>query len=291
MLKVTSTSGETITVKGKHNKAFTINTIENRNYTDSGATYKAVTDSTNNTVTIYAIARYVNKDKFEISPSQNTNNLDHNPLYSDKVEMSDGKSYYTHPGWHISYTGFKSMQRFIPMTENNGAEWDSIATIYDASKINAVKSVTEEGSGYTKDEIGQILYTIYEDYENVPTIYTKFGWGQIFHNENGNIEKPDGEFKQGYNESYITIKNFYYLDESITDQENPKYGSKKLYDEIYFEYKVKYQESKQAESGSIFEVNGYGSSDYKGILATKQDKAARVKLAVWQCRLVLADSA
>lgn len=291
MLKVTSTSGETITVKGKHNKAFTINTIENQNYTDSGATYKAVTDSTNNTVTIYAIARYVNKDKFEISPSQNTNNLDHNPLYSDKVEMSDGKSYYTHPGWHISYTGFKSMQRFIPMTENNGAEWDSIATIYDASKINAVKSVTEEGSGYTKDEIGQILYTIYEDYENVPTIYTKFGWGQIFHNENGNIEKPDGEFKQGYNESYITIKNFYYLDESITDQENPKYGSKKLYDEIYFEYKVKYQESKQAESGSIFEVNGYGSSDYKGILATKQDKAARVKLAVWQSLLVLADAA
>lgn len=236
MLKVAKVAGgTTATVKGEHNFAFTINTIENQNYFDAESKYEAMEDEENNEVTLHAIATYVNQDKFNISASKT--DYDHNPIYNDTV---DGK--YTTQGWHKNYTGFKTMQRCVPMSENNGALWDNITSIYEAANITAVK---------TGDD-GNIEYTIYEAYPEVPMIYTMYGWGKIYYNstDSGKLsyQKPSiGE----ENEDYIKVSDYYA--NNLKDGDENK---NEFIDSVYFEYKVKYNENKLSNSGSILEVNG-----------------------------------
>ena len=236
MLKVAKVqNGTTATVKGEHNFAFTINTIENQNYYDAESKYEAMEDEENNEVTLHAIATYVNQDKFNISASKT--NYDHNPIYNDMV---DGK--YTTQGWHKDYTGFKTMQRCVPMSENNGALWDNITSIYEAANIKAVKTGSDD----------KIEYTIYEAYREVPMIYTKYGWGKIYYNstDSGKLsyQKPSiGE----ENKDYIKVSNYYA--NNLKDGDENK---NEFIDTVYFEYKVKYNENKLSNSGSILEVTG-----------------------------------
>lgn len=236
MLKVAKVqNGTTATVKGEHNFAFTINTIENQNYYDAESKYEAMEDEENNEVTLHAIATYVNQDKFNISASKT--DYDHNPLYNDIV---DGK--YTTQGWHKDYTGFKTMQRCVPMSENNGALWDNITSIYEAANITAVKTGDDD----------EIEYTIYKAYPEVPMIYTKYGWGKIYYNstDSGKLsyQKPSiGE----ENKDYIKVSNYYA--NNLKDGDENK---NEFIDTVYFEYKVKYNENKLSYSGSILEVTG-----------------------------------
>ena len=236
MLKVAKVqNGTTATVKGEHNFAFTVNTIENQNYYDAESKYEAMEDEENNEVTLHAIATYVNQDKFNISASKT--NYDHNPIYNDMV---DGK--YTTQGWHKDYTGFKTMQRCVPMSENNGALWDNITSIYEAANIKAVKTGSDD----------KIEYTIYEAYREVPMIYTKYGWGKIYYNstDSGKLsyQKPSiGE----ENKDYIKVSNYYA--NNLKDGDENK---NEFIDTVYFEYKVKYNENKLSNSGSILEVTG-----------------------------------
>lgn len=287
MLKVAKSQqageGITVTVKGTHYSAFTINTIENQNYTDIDPDYKAMTDNENYTVTLYAIARYQNNDSFDISASQKT--FTHNPLDNDTVDVN-GNPISTSPGWHKSYTGFKTLQRFISKEENNGANWDSIATIYDASKIKRVEL-----------DNGNIKFTIYEDYPNIPILYSKSGWAQIYRNpgnvneedntitNTGKIEKP--EKYSDYEDKFEVVENFYYLDEDDASTSNDTLGSYKIYDQIYFEYKVKY--TSEADSGSMFDVIGTRKSTFQSYTADQQDAAVKAQLGFWKALLIGTD--
>lgn len=282
MLKVgASSSTLTITVKGKHLSAFTVNTIENQNYFDAESHYEAMADEDDHEVTLHAIATYVNLDSFEISGSDSVD-MTHNPLYDEKINNK-----YTTQGWHPDYTGFKVMQRCIPMAENNGAQWDSISTIYDASNIKAVAIVEQEDVDakkklldskgneikdsnnnnlyeFTQSDVGKIKYTIYESYPNVPTLYSKYGWAKLYYDndfENNNVsinKKPNEKYKEGLSDDYIEVSDFYYIDLNMID--NSDTSDDYSWQKVYFEYKQKFDIACLSGSGSMFEVTG-GSYD------------------------------
>ena len=258
MLKVAKVqNGTTATVKGTHKYAFTVNTIENQNYFDAESKYEAMEDEENNEVTLHAIATYVNQDSFKISPSQNV--YDHNPLEDTVVA---GKSIA--PGWHKDYTGFKVLQRCVPMSENNGALWDNISTIYDASNIKAVKTGSDN----------KIEYTIYESYPEIPLIYTKFGWGKIYYQTSDDGEMSYGTPSSSYTEGVEYVKvNDMYVNNLKENNEN-KYEFKT----VCFEYKVKYDADRLSNSGSMFEVNGGASTNYSPISEKEIDVNLKNKL-------------
>lgn len=259
-------SGVKAIVKGKHLSAFTINTIENQNYKDAASHYEAMADEDDHEVTLHAIATYVNLDSFEISGSDSVD-MTHNPLYD---EIVDNK--YTTQGWHPDYTGFKVMQRCIPMAENNGAQWDSISTIYDASNIKAVKKNNDE-----------IEYTIYESYPNVPTLYSKYGWAKLYYyndfekNKVSINEKPKSEYKEGLSNDYIEVSDFYYIDINKVDDSDT--SDDYSLQTVYFEYKQKYDDSCLSGSGSMFEVTGgtFGL-DYRSISDRQNEEYLRQQI-------------
>ena len=135
MLKVAGGGAYNVKVEGKHNYAFTINTIENSNYADGTSRYNNKYDE--NGIALEAEAFYINKDIFTIEGSSNVtlydNNNDTNPLNPCAQ------------GWVKDYTGFKQLQRCIPMSQNNGAEWDSIAVLFDAASISHVGTIANLG--------------------------------------------------------------------------------------------------------------------------------------------------
>ena len=189
MLKVKTDS--LVVVEGAHEYWFTVNTVENSNYLD-GDTITGAYDSSG--VYITAVAYYVNADTINIAGSGITPGTELDG--SVETGLSEwnytkgpfGKSY----GWAKEYTMFRYLQRNIPRDENNGAEWDSIAVVYDASAIREVFTrdvKKDDNNNGTRDDLlgngtpnktGAVIedyidYTIYEDREGSPTLYTSFG--------------------------------------------------------------------------------------------------------------------
>lgn len=175
-LKVVGTSsGTTITVNGEHNYAFTINTIENENYRDGTAKIdKAVIER--GITELYAEAYYINADTFKISASSQV--FTSNPLRAHAK------------GWSKEYTGFRKIQRCIPASQNNNADWDSTTPFYDAANITHVELKNwNTNNGYTWDQVEngeknaysryKYLYAGDEDNEYTPspikfTVYRSF---------------------------------------------------------------------------------------------------------------------
>lgn len=183
MIKVTKTdSPVTINVSGTHGYAFTVNTIENSNYYDGASSYDV--QEVGSTVYMNAQATYVNLDSFIISPTSDT------AWYSDTAKNPLNDNAF---GWAKDYTMFKTMQRCIPMSENNGAEWDSIAPIYDASYITYVATVgnlkitTAQLVGTTNEVLDDdyLCFTIYEAEEGSPILYSAIGIATPYYNDNG----------------------------------------------------------------------------------------------------------
>ena len=137
MLKVAGgdINGYEVTVKGKHNYPFTINTIENSNYEDGKST-SGVTLPEDQVVDLVAMATYINKDTFNISPSADPKYYNENAKNPTRPNDSWG--------WAIDYTMFKTIQRCIPADQNNGL-WDSISQVYDASNITYVGTIANLG--------------------------------------------------------------------------------------------------------------------------------------------------
>ena len=166
MLKKTSSASEPAYVIGWQPYAFTVNTVENRNYYDGETSYD-YDDQDENNLYLTAQAYYVNQDTFNISYSRGgassvgedvtTDNSrwfgknSNNPLLEDTF------------GWAKEYTMFKIVQRNIPQSNNNGAQWDSISVVYDASKITYVATGVNATEWYGKaideNEAKQILYS------------------------------------------------------------------------------------------------------------------------------------
>lgn len=290
MLKVTNEqknkdNNAGATVNGNHTYPFTVNTIENENYFDADSNFEAMEDDHN--VTLYAMAYYVNQDNFEISASKGEV-FDHNPLYNSDTDKIDGK--WNTQGWHKDYTGFKTLQRCIPKNQNNGAEWDSIATIYDASRVKAVATVTEEGDGYTSEEVGKIKYTVYEAYDNRPTLYSKYGMASVYSDsqtgrvldKNGQLIKPT----QGEEGDYFIVNNFVYINDDIyTESNEPNTESNepitKMYSSIYFEYVAKFASDCLSTSGSIFQVDGGFKDNYISPSQKENNKRLQDELTKW----------
>lgn len=181
----------TVTVEGTHTYPFTVNTIENSNYADGSSNFTY--DKINNEyINLIAQAYYVNLDTFKISASQNVPkssplnstaiNSKEAPTGDDAADMQSGAI----SGWAKEYTTFRMLQRNIPKEDNSNL-WDSIAVVYDAAKITKVGTIANLGltnamllaenlqlSNYDPD---YIVYTIYEETEGSPTLYSAIGIG------------------------------------------------------------------------------------------------------------------
>jgi len=187
MLKIGKASSssdgfDNINIRGTHDYAFTINTIENSNYIDAATTYD-VNAQSESYVYLIAQANYINLDSFNISATSDDSWYDensNNPLNS-----------VAH-GWAKDYTMFKTMQRCIPANENGG-KWDAVASIYDASFITEVatiktlgyqnESLMWDGAGTTTgEELGEdyICYTVYDGDGVTPILYSRIGVASAF---------------------------------------------------------------------------------------------------------------
>ena len=177
MLKVPDTT-DTTYVQGAHNYWFTVNTVENRNYLDGETRFNTIYN--NGTIYITAMAYYVNENKLEIAGTSNTD------LCNNTTTGPFGNSV----GWAEEYTMFKSLQRNIPQgtgDNQNPAEWDSLAIVYDASNIlgvkvgdgtNSVSRYVKGEEGYKRDianDEGYIYYTIYQDGDGSIKLYSAAG--------------------------------------------------------------------------------------------------------------------
>ena len=131
MLKIgDSDAGLSVEVKGTHENAFTVNVVENSSYAEGDTDFN-YDDETNNEVSLFAEAYYVNQDQITIVGSSET--FTSNPLNTNAQ------------GWSKQYTGFSKIQKRIPETDNNGAKWDAILTLYDASQITHVGTIENLG--------------------------------------------------------------------------------------------------------------------------------------------------
>ncbi|MBO5955100.1 MAG: hypothetical protein J6Q13_03975, partial [Clostridia bacterium] len=217
--KPASKSGVYVTVEGYHNKAFTVNTIENINYGDGDSEF-SVNESEG--LMLEAEAMYVNLDSFNITATKeekyyNANAV--NPVNGSK-------------GWAKDYTAFRRIQRIIPQEDNNGAKWDSVVALYDANNVThvgtienlglwtdknndgindttfRVKSIPEEDEEYVERNEPlpreHICFTIYAQSDLQHTLYSSIGIASLYFNpeyddENENISmygKPkDNEAK------------------------------------------------------------------------------------------------
>ena len=194
----------TVTVEGTHTYPFTVNTIENSNYADGSSNFTY--DKINNEyINLIAQAYYVNLDTFKISASQNVpkssplNNTAINskeaPTGDDADDMQSGAI----SGWAKEYTTFRMLQRNIPKEDNSNL-WDSIAVVYDAAKITKVGTIANLGLSdipqvsskydYKEYEDDYICFTIYEDIEGYPTLYSAIGIASAYTDANGNYTYP-----------------------------------------------------------------------------------------------------
>ncbi len=238
MLKVAHTgSSLTVNVSGNHIKAFTINTVENSNYQDGESRFKEEQDEKG--LNFYAEAYYVNLDNIRVIPSRDETLYDKNasnPLYK-KGERK---------GWAKEYTMFRQLQRNIPVSENNGAEWDSISVLYDAANIQHVGTFKNMGLDQDKDgdkkpdytalqwsdkmKVGDldgdkvpdlnpelvnedyVCYTIYGDEFSSPTLYSPIGIAELASVEQiGNITEEDAYYEHAVGKdkmlrTYLTPK-------------------------------------------------------------------------------------
>lgn len=191
MLKVGSKSGGVdVHVTGSHSYAFTINTIENENYYD-GESYQSASLKNDTDVYLTALASYANLDRLNICAT------------SDSSWYAVGVTNPVNPlanGWHKDYTGFKTIQRCIPQSQNNGAPWDSIAVIYDAANITHVATIASlkndgviDGNNHLGEADGSIItdkyyddnyicYTIYEEADGSPKLYSAMGIAELYTN-------------------------------------------------------------------------------------------------------------
>lgn len=202
-----------VTVQGTHNYPFTVNTIENSNYADGSSSF-SYDDSNSEYINLIAQAYYVNLDTFNISASQNVpkssplNNTaikpNTKPSGDDAADMQSGAI----SGWAKEYTTFRKLQRNIPKEENPNSEnsvgWDSIAVVYDAANITKVGTIANLGlsrtSLATSNEDGTIglkvyeddyiVYTIYEETQGLPTMYSAIGIATPYTNSNGEYAYP-----------------------------------------------------------------------------------------------------
>lgn len=183
----------TYKVEGNHDFYFTVNTIENQNYEEGTSTFNAY--DLYDSIDLSAQAYYINQDSFIISATQNDYyQTGNSPL------RTDGK------GWAKEYTGFKQMQRCIP--QDNRADWDSIAIVYNAENVSHVatvlNSIKSTKVGQTDEKAREeyiksvesktdkaidenyIIYTIYDAVTNRPLLYSAVGIAELLTDDEGN---------------------------------------------------------------------------------------------------------
>ena len=210
--------GTTVTVEGTHTYPFTVNTIENSNYADGSSNFTY--DKTNNEyINLIAQAYYVNLDTFQISASQNvpySSPLNKTAINGQEYSYGDCQNASSADlarwmqeghisGWAKEYTTFRMLQRNIPKEKNSNL-WDSIAVVYDAANITKVGTIANLGLSdrslispgrTTSDQVGfseysddYICFTIYEDIEGYPTLYSAIGIASAYTDVNGNYTYP-----------------------------------------------------------------------------------------------------
>lgn len=197
MLKVAantaSSDGYTVTVSGNHNMPFTVNTIENSNYTDGNSRYGKQENEEEHEVMLSAEANYVNNDTFNIDGSRNTD------LYGDKEDAVNPINNLA-KGWSKQYTGFKQLQRCMSQPAGSDVGWDSVAVLFDAAKIThvgTIKNLDLSGEDlpckHDSDPMStqekqfnddHVCFTVYEQAPGMETLYSAIGIASLYQVDN-----------------------------------------------------------------------------------------------------------
>ncbi len=194
-------SGWTINIQGKHKYPFTVNTIENENYYDDESLFDTAQLKIQET-SLTALATYANLDTINVAGSSDSSWYDASNDYNPVRGTESGTW-----GWSKQYTGFKTIQRCIPQSQNNGAGWDSVSVIYDAMNITNVGTMgnleltTSSDTENSYQNLTDIVYTVYEEEEGNPTLYSAMGVAMLLQ------EKIEGATDEEDKIVYSTPKN------------------------------------------------------------------------------------
>lgn len=249
-VEASGNGGYTVNVTGKHYYPFTVNVIENSNYSDGNTTYKTTHEGTD--TNLIAQASYTNLDSFKISPTSEKT-LYENADATNPTRTGDSAK----TGWAKDYTMFKTMQRY---ENQSNEEWPAISVVYDARFITGVGTIKNLGlsneellygaDGENKEtklkkpnDPDYICYTIYEPAEGQAQLYSAIGIAEIYYDDDGKIETPEDKEKSafgkfimwagalaGFND--IEACNSYYIDLTKT---------KELKGLTYFSYDKDYE--------------------------------------------------
>lgn len=194
-VEASGNGGYSVNVTGTHYYPFTVNVIENSNYSDGNTTYKTTHEGTD--TNLIAQASYTNLDSFTISPTSETSIYD----ISATNPTRTGDSAKT--GWAKDYTMFKIMQRY---EEQSNEDWPAISVVYDARFITGVGTIENLNLGETdllsgvdienkegikkKFDPDYICYTIYEPTEGQAQLYSAIGIAEIYYDDDGDIARP-----------------------------------------------------------------------------------------------------
>ncbi len=167
MLKVVDKNEDGVTVKvgGIHYYPFTVNTIENSNYTDGTSIYNSqeYTEQTEQKeVYLIAQSNYTNKDEFTITPSSNTDFVD--IVSSTNTYKFNSLSYFETIGNYAGISNIpKSQLEYFVSVEALEELKNKVEYVVDnqyRGSINITKHVKECRPGNTEIR--------YDTYENIP---------------------------------------------------------------------------------------------------------------------------
>lgn len=248
--KGSTNSDSPFTIQGTHYYAFTIDSVQNRDYSQGTTQYNYDTSGANDTVS--AIAHYVNMSNISISASKLNSMYDNdNILGSQLMNALSGAGYKyitnhnpineNYKGWAKEYTMFRMWSRVID--QPNESTGDSVQVIYNASYVTAVFTdysvgkVGNAASSLNYSYSNNIIYTVYQPIGQTAMLYCKYGVAEYMESFDpaAKVKMSDTSEPQNFEKSYEILLDT--LDK--TGLNTTKYKSK-TYAEIlegFAEYK------------------------------------------------------
>ena len=277
----------TVSVKGEHYYAFTVDMVQNQDYQQGRTEYNY--SSAENEQTLTAIAHYVNMSNITISASALTDLYDGRIMEKDSAGniSRDGGGDYTYDhnptnplaqGWAREYTMFRMMSRVIP--QPNEPTGDSVQVLYSADYITEVKILGYSQANNNGPSIANnlIQYTIYQPINQSAMLYSRYGiaFEVASAPENlGTATDPDTEnveYKFDSNKSDARENMYKHVEDAneknTTSKITPGYtyynsasylcldGGRWFRFDVVFGYGDNINEDLHSKSGSLFEVTG-----------------------------------
>lgn len=257
------------TIEGIHYYAFTVDMVQNMDYSQGTTQYSYDTSGVNDTVS--AMAHYVNMSNIDISASKLNSMYDnylsiaefmgetekykkvYNAMYAENCNPTNE----TYKGWAKEYTMFRMWARAISQKEEPTG--DSVQVIYNAQYVTAVftdysvgKVANAGESGLNCSYSNNIIYTVYQPIGQSAMLYCKYGVAEYMESfDPGAVVKVSaGEDEYNFEKSYqVELGN---INDFLKETHN---GSKLTYGEIIKGF-ADYKEEK-GDYGTIKQMLNY----------------------------------